>query len=157
MGTLFIGIAFGPTIGSLIIHISKDILTPYYVAITLHILLILTWSLIVPESLSMEARVELAKKRREELNSREDFKRQAKASGTWSLARRFGALFSFFAPLLIFLPKKIEGTRRRDWNLTLLIGANAVMFSFLVSRSTLLYEARLTLILLSGNPESYHV
>lgn len=133
LGMLFTGIAFGPTIGSIIIHFTSDILTPYYIAIVFHIFLIFTWYFIVPESLSAEAKVALAKKRMAALKDQEDEVRRAKASGTWGFASRFGALFSVFTPLLMFLPKKIEGTGRRDWNLTLLVSASAVMYSFLVS------------------------
>ncbi|KAG8885596.1 hypothetical protein FRB97_000504 [Tulasnella sp. 331] len=129
MGTLFVGVAFGPTLGSIIIDATQDLLTPFYIALTIHMLMLPLYLLVLPESLSMEARVALAKKQHEVQGERAEAVRQAKASGLWHTREKFLALFSFLAPLAIFLPRRIEGTGRRDWNLTLLIVSSGIIFA----------------------------
>ncbi|KAG8889929.1 hypothetical protein FRB98_001975 [Tulasnella sp. 332] len=129
MGTLFVGVAFGPTLGSIIIDATQDLLTPFYIALTIHMLMLPLYLLVLPESLSMEARAALAKKQHEVQGERAEAVRQAKASGLWHTREKFLALFSFLAPLAIFLPRRIEGTGRRDWNLTLLIVSSGIIFA----------------------------
>ncbi|KAG8885597.1 hypothetical protein FRB97_000505 [Tulasnella sp. 331] len=129
LGTLFIGFALGPTIGSILIKSTQDLLTPFYVAVTAHVLMAPFYLLVLPESLSDEARTALTKKQRDIRGERADAVRQAKASDLWHTRQKFLALFSFLSPLAIFLPRKIEGTGRRDWNLTIVVASTGIVFA----------------------------
>ncbi|KAG9036214.1 hypothetical protein FRB95_009577 [Tulasnella sp. JGI-2019a] len=129
LGALFIGIALGPSFGSLLIQQTGDILTPFYVAVTIHILTSPFYLFVLPESLSVEARATLTRKQHEVQEEHTEAVRQAKASGLWHTRQRFLALFGFLSPLAIFLPKKVEGSNRRDWNLTLVIVAYGIIYS----------------------------
>ncbi|KAG8885598.1 hypothetical protein FRB97_000506 [Tulasnella sp. 331] len=129
MGTLFIGIAFGPTLGSILIKFTQNLLTPFYVSVTVYMLMIPLYLLALPESLILVARASLTRKQHELREEHAEAPQQARASGRWHARQRFLALFRFLSPLAIFLPRMIDGTGRRDWNLLLVVISNGILFS----------------------------
>ncbi|ORY31622.1 hypothetical protein BCR39DRAFT_525949 [Naematelia encephala] len=60
-GIMMVGFAFGPAIGSVVIKASGNIMTPFYVSIVVHATWVFLILLVLPESLSSEARVVLRK------------------------------------------------------------------------------------------------
>ncbi|KAG9040367.1 hypothetical protein FS837_000736 [Tulasnella sp. UAMH 9824] len=133
-GTLFIGIALGPTLGSLLIRVTGDLLTPFYLALAGHILATLYMWLVLPESLSAEDMARNRQKREIILQEQAEALRQSRRSGSWRdklLAFKF--LLTPFEPVLLFWPRKREvgqPGRGRDWNLTLIATAYGIMLSF---------------------------
>lgn len=144
---MYTGIALGPTIGSLLLHFSGQILSVFYMALGLHILYSCFVWFILPESLT-KSDMKLAKSRHA------DSRREALSDYDRGLFARFirnaRHLFSFLRPLAIFGPiEVVNGNgnitkgRRKDWNLTLL----AVAYSFAVVLMVSLYEVHIHLIL----------
>lgn len=138
-GTLFIGFALGPTLGSLLVRLTGDLLAPFYVALVGHILGTPYIWLVLPESLSAEDMARNREKREIILQEQAETLRQSRRSGSWKeklLAFKF--LLNPFEPVLLFWPRKREAGqpgRGRDWNLTLIATAYGIMLSFVVSRS----------------------
>lgn len=135
LGTMFIGVAFGPTLGSLVIRATQDILTPYYLAIPTHMTMMIVFFFVIPESLTVEARRVLAEKRAKAEEVRDEVVRRAKEEGReWSLVRSvLGRVFGFLSPLGVFLPRRgKDGQRSGDWNLTLLVLSYGIIFSYMV-------------------------
>jgi MFS family permease len=129
LGLLFCGVAIGPTIGGLLISSTNNILSVFYVAAGLHATYMLLMLFVVPESLTKEmayANSEQAKQRAERAREAREVRemREAENGKPITLSRRLGrslrVIFFFMKPLTIVLPHRIEGTRRRDWNLTML-------------------------------------
>ncbi|KAF8969597.1 major facilitator superfamily domain-containing protein [Flammula alnicola] len=139
LGLLFIGIALGPTLGSLLIHVTGQTLSVFYVATGLHVLYsIFIWT-ILPESVSQKrmshAKTKYALEVLEIANERE----RNPAISILVKARR---LFAFLSPLTVFSPAEEENAignplkgPKRDWNLTLLVLAYAFTISIMASYS----------------------
>lgn len=133
-GTLFIGIALGPTLGSLLVRVTGDLLTPFYIALVGHILAVLYMWLVIPESLSEEDMARNREKREIILQEQAEALRQSRRSGSWR--ERLWALRFFltpFEPVMLFWPRKREvgrPGRGREWNLTLIAIAYGIMLSF---------------------------
>ena len=134
MGLLFVGMAFGPSIGSFLIHATRTPLAVFYLATAVHAIFALyVWG-IVPESLpkkTMVANRRLFEKRIEEERRREEAETREEDSGwrEWSLRilRRTKNVFTFLSPLSVFAPVKVAavpgrplGKSKRDWSLTLI-------------------------------------
>lgn len=123
LGLLFCGMALGPTLGGLLISSTNNLLSVFYAAAALHATYALLALFVVPESLTKEkarANGEQARQRAErdrEARSAEDRK---PATVLDKILRVIRPAFFFLKPLAVIMPHKIEGTRRRDWNLTLL-------------------------------------
>ncbi|KAF7985122.1 hypothetical protein HWV62_9037 [Athelia sp. TMB] len=116
LGILFVGMALGPTLGGILISLTNNPLTVFYVAFGLHsCYAILVWFL-MPESLSkaeMQASLIKNKEETEALKSA----RAGAAAGFNSVLKR---ALSVLSPLALFLPVRVEGKKHRDWNLTFL-------------------------------------
>ncbi|KAK4701137.1 hypothetical protein P7C70_g5100, partial [Phenoliferia sp. Uapishka_3] len=140
-GILFGGIAIGPTIGSLIIRWTGSILSPFYLAMALHLLYLLVALLFIPESLSTERQIAARLRHKEDIAAR-----RAKAVEESDQAREDGVLFvvlayakkavlmpwAFLRPLNLILPTRnapseedtpvlrSRGPQRQgwDWELT---------------------------------------
>lgn len=97
------GMAFGPSLGALLIQHTNDLLSIFYVAAAIHALNAALCILVLPESLTEKERA--AAKERYQASQPE---RQGLFSRLW------GMIISFSRPLVIFLPKG------RNWNLTLI-------------------------------------
>nr|XP_019010539.1 uncharacterized protein I206_05011 [Kwoniella pini CBS 10737]OCF49320.1 hypothetical protein I206_05011 [Kwoniella pini CBS 10737] len=137
-GMFMAGFALGPVLGSLLISWTGDIMTPFYVNAVVFAIYIPLILLMLPESLSNQARATLAKNAstaREEAKKRDQLEREWEdetpfpADGTIGNFRRiFRRVFGFLEPLAIFIPVKKEGENRRDWNLTA-VGAGLFFMS----------------------------
>jgi hypothetical protein len=105
-GLLFIGVAFGPTLGSLAERLYGNPYVVFYLALGLHAVnALFTW-FIVPESL-LPAQMDAARRTR-------------RGSG----ANWFSRMFSFLSPLAVFAPFPRKGDAppqedpQKDWSLT---------------------------------------
>lgn len=116
---MFIGMTFGPTIGSFIIRATGNIMSVFYIGATIHLIfLFLNW-FVVPESL-FPAQMALSRQK-----YMEEIKTQRREVGLFARVKR---LFGFLAPLAIFAPIKVDSTGtassrwlrkgKRDWTLT---------------------------------------
>ncbi|EJD02383.1 MFS general substrate transporter [Fomitiporia mediterranea MF3/22] len=130
-GLLFVGMAFGPTIGSILIHVTHTPLSVFYLSTAVHALFAMYTWVIVPESLPERAqrvnRMRVERRRFEERQA-EEIEDQEQCGGRvkWiRLMRRMKRVFKFLSPLSVFAPEKVPSTpgaflgkRRRDWSLT---------------------------------------
>nr|XP_019043904.1 hypothetical protein I302_07179 [Kwoniella bestiolae CBS 10118]OCF22834.1 hypothetical protein I302_07179 [Kwoniella bestiolae CBS 10118] len=135
-GLFMAGFALGPVLGSMLITWSGDIMTPFYVNAIIYTLYIPLIVFLLPESLSSEARAQLAKNAKlakEEASKRDQLEREWE-NETPFLPDGQGEetdplkLFGFLQPLSIFIPSRKEGERHRDWNLTV-VGAGLFFMS----------------------------
>jgi MFS family permease len=121
LGLLFCGIALGPTLGGLLISETGDLLSVFYIAAALHVIYLLMALFVVPESLTKEAA--LANAEVATMKAEQDAVLLAKQEENMAPTRKrihraLRTAFFFLSPLNIFIPHKVEGSRRRDWNLT---------------------------------------
>ncbi|KAF8077579.1 major facilitator superfamily domain-containing protein [Lyophyllum atratum] len=134
LGLLFTGMAFGPTLGSLLIRVTGQLLSVFYVATLLHLIYASMVWFVLPESLLQSQMQQSRVKYEEELR---DTARDRESNPAVGLLVRVKRLFTFLSPLTVFLPE-LKAARlgdnplkrkRRDWNLTLL----AVVYGLAVS------------------------
>jgi MFS family permease len=121
LGLLFCGIALGPTLGGLLISETGDLLSVFYIAAALHVVYLFMALFVVPESLTKEAALENAEVAR--MKAEQDAILLAKQEENMTPARKrihriLRTAFFFLSPLDIFVPHNVEGSRRREWNLT---------------------------------------
>ncbi|KZT56416.1 MFS general substrate transporter [Calocera cornea HHB12733] len=129
-GLIFTGIGLGPSLGSLLIKYTDDLLSVFYLTTLGHILYAIAITVFIPESLSMAARKRIAKKnemrKRAHREEEEEISRlrmgpRGAVLTAWKVVRPF---FGFLSPLALFAPTKaIPGQAgyaigKRDWNLT---------------------------------------
>lgn len=129
------GIGIGPTLGSLEIRLTQDLLTPFYIAAAAHTLLTLYIWFIMPESLSHEAMQRITEQHAADQKSRFEAEARAKADGSWTIWYRLRVILSIFSPLAVFIPRKREIGERgrgRDWNLTYLAVSYGILMSYMV-------------------------
>jgi hypothetical protein len=128
LGLLFTGVAVGPTLGSLVIRYTHEVISAFELALAMHLLYTFVVWFIVPESLFPR---QLARAHRNYANSK----------AVTSVATRFSLrrLFIFVAPLRIFVPAYTDNSRpfkrRLDWNLTLLSAAYCFAIMMMVNKS----------------------
>lgn len=136
LGLLFIGVAFGPTVGSLLIRLTQSTMSVFYMATAAHVLYALSIWFIVPESLSPRVR---AINRATWATEKEEAKRvkalaveKARDNGQSALmvkaTYRMKNALDFLRPLATVAPVTIQdgktlGKKRLDWSLTLIAGA----------------------------------
>ncbi|KDQ17926.1 hypothetical protein BOTBODRAFT_29237 [Botryobasidium botryosum FD-172 SS1] len=128
-GLLFAGVAFGPTLGAVLIETTGTILPVFYLVAAGYVAYIAFFALVVPESLSVEARRDIADKRRAVAAAREEERRAAttpaetQAGGDSKFLRLASQSLIFLEPLAIFLPRQKaameNGRKQKDWNLTI--------------------------------------
>ncbi|KAH9952018.1 MFS general substrate transporter [Amylocystis lapponica] len=127
VGLLFAGMSLGPTLGSLLIKFSGNLLSVFYVAFVMHVFSCCFVWFLVPESLSRE---QLAENR--EIHA-EDLEKLKIARSGGGLLVFISRLFSFLAPVALFYPTVVEGSplkkTKRDWNLLLLVLGHACVFT----------------------------
>ena len=123
----------GPSIGSLVIRFTGQVLSVFYMGGSLHLLYsCLVW-FIMPESLS-KGYMELAKSRY--ANSLRTA--SPNSNNSFGFIRNTQRLFFFLRPLAILKPAEevnrnaLKG-RRKDWNLTLLAAAYGFTVALMVS------------------------
>jgi hypothetical protein len=123
LGLLFSGVALGPAIGGLVISSTNNILSVFYIAAALHATYMLLMLFVVPESLTKEmayANSEQAKQRAERARETREAENGKPVTLSQRVGRSLRIIFFFMKPLTIVLPHRVEGTRRSDWNLTML-------------------------------------
>ncbi|KAF9053131.1 major facilitator superfamily domain-containing protein [Panaeolus papilionaceus] len=122
LGLMFIGMAVGPTLGSLLIRTTQTTLSVFYLAAAMHVLYtILIW-LVLPESLSKEQRQRSMEKYHEELTDSADERERNPTVGLFIKTKR---LFAFLSPISVFLPHEEKNENplkkgKKDWSLTFL-------------------------------------
>ncbi|TFK36324.1 major facilitator superfamily domain-containing protein [Crucibulum laeve] len=140
LGLLFTGMAIGPTIGSLLIRATGQVLSVFYVAACMHLLYAFLVWFVIPESLPQARRDRSKIKYAQEL---EDTARDRQQNPAVGFLMWFKRLFAFLSPLTIFMPevKPESGNRnplkkpKRDWNLTLMALGYGLTISMMGSYS----------------------
>jgi hypothetical protein len=118
--------AFGPSLGALLIRLSHQVLSVFYLATALHLLYAVMVWIVFPESLSKEKMAA----------SKARYAAEAGGESGWK------RVFGFLSPLGIFFPVSIEAgagkniKARKDWNLTLLAIGYASTIMIMVSAET---------------------
>lgn len=124
-GLLSTGVAIGPTLGTILIKSTGTILSVFYLYAAGFVIFIATIILIVPESLSVEARRDIADRLARENEEAQAMYQEERSNSPfgffWQIVSR---AMVFFAPLAIFLPRQRVSTKPSekasgmDWNLT---------------------------------------
>lgn len=132
LGLLFVGTAFGPTVGSLLIRFTHSAISVFFVATAIHVIYaILIW-FVVPESVSPRVRAinKVTWRTKKEAARKEEVEAVEKAKENGQSALRIKALYrlkdalAFLTPLKTLAPVRIQGNGRSvkshiDWSLTL--------------------------------------
>ena len=131
--TLYVGVAVGPALSSVLIRSTGNPLVPFYVILSIHVLQSLFIWLIIPESLSKTRQIEakkVQKERREE--KRQLLSQEARESERAGFKRgrtlwiRMKAISrpvtTIFEPLRLLGPRK-QGNGHFDWSLPMLAAA----------------------------------
>jgi hypothetical protein len=132
---MFAGMAFGPTIGSLLIRATETIISVFYLTTFVHLVYAGLIFIVIPEPLSKGRMKESQRRYAEELRESEE----ATQNGPVSWKVRAKRLFKFLSPLGIFLPSFVDNTKNplkrkeRDWTLALLAVAYGFTISIIVS------------------------
>ncbi|CAE6520902.1 unnamed protein product [Rhizoctonia solani] len=108
-GSLFAGMAIGPTLGAILTQHTNDLLTIFYVATALHIFYAAFSMFIVPESLDVAHRAA----------AMERYRANQDPNANWFTHIKH-AISTFARPLVVFLPHKRSHGKGRDWSLTLI-------------------------------------
>ncbi|KAG9087030.1 hypothetical protein FRC07_012928, partial [Ceratobasidium sp. 392] len=110
-GIIFGGMAFGPSLGSLITGFTQNIMVIFYINVVFDAIYTIFVAFILPESMSPEA-----------LRSASESRKLAESHSKSSWWREtIGKLLTVVAPLTMFLPRVVSrsGSRKRyDWNPT---------------------------------------
>lgn len=133
---MFAGMAFGPTIGSLLIRATETIISVFYLTTSVHLIYAVLIFLVLPEPLSQSRMKDSQRRYSQEL--RENAETTQGGSIAWKL--RAKQLFKFLTPLGIFMPTFVDSGRNplkrqeRDWSLALLAIAYGFTISIIVRR-----------------------
>jgi len=106
LGLVFIGVAFGPTLGGLVGHLLGNPYFVFYLALGMHAINVLFSWFVIPESL-LPAQMDVARRAR------------GGRKGRW-----FSWSFNFLAPLAVLAPLPQKGSvspqraLKKDWSLT---------------------------------------
>ncbi|KAI0291157.1 major facilitator superfamily domain-containing protein [Russula brevipes] len=106
LGLVFIGVAFGPTLGGLVGHLLGNPYFVFYLALGMHAINVLFSWFVIPESL-LPAQMDAARRAR------------GGRKGRW-----FSWVFNFLAPLAVLAPLPQKGSvspqraLKKDWSLT---------------------------------------
>ncbi|KAJ3539408.1 hypothetical protein NMY22_g4751 [Coprinellus aureogranulatus] len=146
LGLMFTGMAFGPTIGSLLIRATETVISVFYLTTTVHLLYAVLIFLILPEPLSKQRMKESQRRYTEEL--RENAEEAREGAAAWKLKAK--RLFRFLSPLSIFMPSFVDNGRNplkrkeRDWTLALIAVAYGFTISIISSTSFVFQYATAT-------------
>ncbi|KAF5315849.1 hypothetical protein D9611_005020 [Ephemerocybe angulata] len=148
LGLMFSGVAIGPTVGSVLIRATEQLISVFYLTLAVHLFYAVLIFIGLPEPLSESRMKQSQRKYAEEL--RVDAEEQATngAPGWRVRARR---LFRFLSPLSIFMPDfVVEGEanplkkKEKDWSLALLAVAYGCTISLIASAPYLFQYATAT-------------
>lgn len=131
LGLMFTGMSLGPTLGSVLINRTHNVLSVFYVATTVHVFYACLIWFVVPESLA-PMQMQQARK------LYDDALRAASVTKKKALFKR---VFSFLEPLVLLLPGSVgplEGRnplkkQKKDWSLFLLALAHGCVLLLIVS------------------------
>lgn len=131
IGLMFTGMSIGPTLGSVLINRTHNVLIVFYIATAVHIVYACLIWFVVPESLA-PMQMQQARK------LHEDALRTASVTKKKALFKR---VFSFLEPLTLLLPASVGPPKggnplkkqRGDWSLFLLALANGCVLLLIVS------------------------
>ncbi|KDQ61041.1 hypothetical protein JAAARDRAFT_32037 [Jaapia argillacea MUCL 33604] len=135
LGLLFLGMALGPTLASLLIKYTQNLLSIFYLTLVIDVCyVIFIWG-VVPESLT-RGRMEGSRQKYDDLvkggSNREG--EDGQVVSVWERVVGRGKSLRVFSPLSILVPPKMEGKgRKRDWNLTLAVASLGLVFSIIGS------------------------
>ncbi|PPQ63642.1 hypothetical protein CVT24_004416 [Panaeolus cyanescens] len=120
-GLMLVGVAVGPTLGSIIISYTHQTLSVFYLAAAIHFLLALWALFVLPESSSEEQRQKSKEKYLQEVHN-SFVQRESDTAGTFT---KFQHMVPFLRPLAVFIPRHEKVSNplkrpKRDWSLTLL-------------------------------------
>ncbi|KAH8116885.1 MFS general substrate transporter [Phellopilus nigrolimitatus] len=128
LGLLFVGMALGPSLGSLLIHVTQQTLSVFYFATAVHVIYALLLWFVVPESLALRAMSENRARKVRRAEEERQAEAEAIAAGRnegcgLRIVMKLKKVFAFLSPLSIFAPKRVKtegylGKKRRDWSLT---------------------------------------
>ncbi|KAG6836783.1 hypothetical protein H0H93_003204 [Arthromyces matolae] len=133
LGLLFTGMAVGPSLGALCIHITGTPITVFYASFGIHLVYAFIVCLLLPESL-LKSQMERSRVAYEaELQNAS----QTASEGTLVMIKR---IFSFLSPLSVFFPEIHQPgpgdnplkRKKRDWSLTMLVGSYGFAISIMV-------------------------
>ncbi|KDQ18950.1 hypothetical protein BOTBODRAFT_28428 [Botryobasidium botryosum FD-172 SS1] len=128
-GLAFGGMAFGPLLGSALIHATGSIFSIFYLVLVGELIYIAYIAFIVPESLGEEARKHISDRLDKAREERRAKRVQPSMTLTYAWQTASRAL-GFLAPMAIFFPRQRpaaeRGGRGRDWNITFV----AIAFGF---------------------------
>jgi len=131
-GSLFAGIAFGPILAGYIVKATGKLLTPFYVALSLHLVILVSLLFIVPESLTKERQMAA----REKKHVKDDGEG---ASRTWSSAPiRIFKTSNLLAPLSILWPTGPGTNPAVRRNLVLIAAVDTTMFGVAMGSMTVI-------------------
>jgi hypothetical protein len=141
LGLMFTGIAIGPTLGGLLIHATRQVISVFYAASVVHFLYaILVW-MVIPESLTSSQMA--ASRRKHAVDMQQDL---TDAPVAVNILVRIKRMFKFLSPLAVFIPEKAEKgrnvlqTQKRDWSLSLLAASYGFTMLILVRIFYLRFE-----------------
>lgn len=133
---IFVGMAVGPTLGSLIRRETSQPLSVFYFAMACHALFALVSWTMLPESVSSERMKASKQKHAAEMNTLLD----SGGAETNRISRALRSLVSFARPLAILLPKNAARGRasrklRKDWSLTVIAIGYTIYLTVMVRNS----------------------
>lgn len=139
-GLLFVGMGIGPTLGSILVHETRNLLSVFYAALAVHVLYAFWLWFVVPESLAPAAmrRNRERQRKREEMQGLDDtlisgHRNNAEGAlmkGVNKISAGVRRTFAFLSPLSIFIPAQVHKSHghdgkssiwNRDWSLTLVV------------------------------------
>lgn len=129
--------AFGPTLGSLLIRSTGKTISVFYLTALVHSIYAVLIFFGLPEPLSKRRREESKRKYEEELRAGAEERRST--SGFPAVVAKTKRLFKFLSPLSIFTPDFVNNSRNplkwkeMDWNLSLIAVAYGFTISIMVS------------------------
>ncbi|KAF9532861.1 major facilitator superfamily domain-containing protein [Crepidotus variabilis] len=131
LGLMFSGMAFGPTVGSLLFRTFHHPLAVFYMATACHALYTFLVWFILPESVT---ELQMTKAKARHIAALEANNPPNEYSTSLKILFKLRLLFSFLSPLATFWPSDRDFNhplkrRARDWNLTL----TAIAYGFVIS------------------------
>jgi MFS family permease len=137
VGLMFVGVAVGPTFGSLLVRATGQALSVFYVAVIFMLLYSFFLWFILPESITEQQMTQARANYSDELLRAA----QPEPNFTAALLHKIRRAVTFLSPLSIFLPSSLESPNNaankhmRDWTLTLLALAYGCTISTMVTVS----------------------
>ena len=130
LGLIYTGVALGPTIGSLLIKATGQVLSVFFLAASIHATYALLVLFVIPESLTPEEMQMSMKKHKERFHGSHQDRR------TGPITACTKRIFQFLSPLTILMPSG-KSRNRKDWSLPLIGLVYGMMYILLVRYTSL--------------------